>query len=371
MTTQVLHVAQPVDGGVGRYVAGLAIAERDAGFTVAVASPPGPLADAITDAGIIWQRWDARRSPDHHVAVETRNLARIVRETRPQAVHLHSSKAGLAGRLLLRNKIPTIFQPHGWSWQAANGEGVVAQMSTRWERIGARWTTALVCVSNAELAAGVARHVVTPTSTAAVVANGVDLERFRPVTDTDKAAYRQARGLDDDAAVVICVGRIDAQKGQDVLVAAWPAVRAAVKSATLVLVGDGPARAELERAADPSVRFVGEQDNVEQWYAAADVVAFSSRYGEAMALTPLEGMASGRPVIASDVAGIRESVGPRCGAIVHPGDSDAYAAAIVERLTDRGLAKYEGENARRFAETHHDIRVTHTRIAELTTSLVR
>jgi glycosyltransferase involved in cell wall biosynthesis len=366
VVTRVLHVAQPVDGGVGRYVADLAIAQHRAGWPVTVASPPGQLADEVADAGVGWVEWLAARSPGPTVPGETRSLARVIDRYAPQAVHLHSSKAGLAGRLATRRHLVTVFQPHGWAWQA--GGGLVGAAATRWERFAVRWTHAVVCVSEAERAGGVEHGV---RAAYEVVPNGVDLDRFRPA---DRASARRALGIDPNLPLAVCVGRIDDQKGQASLVGAWPEVVRAVPGSRLALVGDGPRRAELEQLAEHiapgSIVFAGPRPDAEQGYAAADVVAFSSRFGEAMALTPLEAMASGRPVIATDVAGIRESLGDGCGAVVLPGDEAALAAELVARLGDLARAAQEGETARLHAERSLDVRRTHAYLMNLMDGLI-
>ena len=117
--------------------------------------------------------------------------------------------------------------------------------------------------------------------------------------------------------------------------------------------------ARKRSVAPGSVVFTGTRTDVERCYAAADVVAFSSRWGEAMALTPLEAMASGRPVVATDVAGIRESLGDGCGAVVPPGDEAAFARELVTRLTDPALVEREGAAARAHAERSLDLRRVH------------
>ena len=69
---------------------------------------------------------------------ETQRLRRLISQVDPDVVHLHSAKAGLAGRLAVRGTRPTLFQPHGWSWLAARG--ATARGALAWERLAARWT---------------------------------------------------------------------------------------------------------------------------------------------------------------------------------------------------------------------------------------
>ncbi len=357
---KVVHVSQPVTAGVAAVVLELARAQRDTGWSVAVVCPPGPLADRARDLGVEVRVWPARRNPGIGAVAEAARLRRELRELAADVVHLHSSKAGLVGRLVVRGRRPTLFQPHMWSFQSASG--VVARAARVWERLAARWTHQLVCVSDDELAIGRAAGV---RGSAEVVCNGVDVDRFRP---DDRQAARWRLGL-PDVPTAVCVGRLVPYKGQDQLLAAWPAVRAQVPDARLVLVGDGP-MAERWRAGcdDESVRWWGEDDAVADFYAAADVVVLPSRE-EGMALVPLEAMACGRSVVAFDVSGVRQSVG-EAGAVLRPGDVAGLAEAIAVRLADPAAADLEGAHGRRRVELLFDRRQLADQLATLVDKLV-
>ena len=158
-----------------------------------------------------------------------------------------------------------------------------------------------------------------------VVANGIDLEAFRPVSDNERMAVREELGV-GPGPVAVCLGRICRQKGQDVLVEAWPSVAQRVPDAELVLVGGGPD----EEAMRGRARLVGDQKDVRAWLVAADVVVQPSRW-EGLAYVVLEAMASGRNVVATDVAGMREALGDT-GTIVPPDDSDRLADAVATGL---------------------------------------
>jgi glycosyltransferase involved in cell wall biosynthesis len=360
----VLHVAQPTVDGVANYLIELVADQVARGFVVAVASPAdGPLAPRTRSAGAHHHVWVAGREPGLGLWREVRTLRRLVAALRPNIVHLHSSKAGLAGRLALRGRVPTVFQPHAWSFEAV--EGLVRRAAVLWERAGARWAQALLCVSEAERRRGEQHGI---RGSWCVVPNGVDLDVWPEASDEDRLAARARLGL-SDGPLVACIGRLSRQKGQDVLVEAWSSVAPRVPDARLVLVGEGPAEASLRRAAGASVDFAGHRDDVGDWLAAADVIAVPSRW-EGMSLSMLEAMARGRSVVATDVAGAREAVGEEAGAIVPPDDAGALADALAERLLRPELAATEGGAARRRAERSHDRRRTAEAVAALYEELV-
>ncbi|MFE6399610.1 glycosyltransferase [Streptomyces alboflavus] len=389
---RVLHVSQPVDGGVARVVTDLVRAQRAAGIDVHLACPDGG-ALARSAAPVPVHPWMAARSPGPGLRAEVRDLARVVDAVRPTLVHAHSAKAGLAARVAVRGRVPTVFQPHAWSFEAVDGS--VALLARTWERHAARWTARTLCVSEAERDTGRRAGIAGPCS---IVPNGIDPERFVPA---DRRAARAGLlaaadgpwGLDAPRTVaapwVVCVGRLCRQKGQDVLLRAWPTVAARVPGARLILVGDGPEAgalragaadsAGLADAADlssashsppsrpsytsppssPSVTFVGAAEDTAPWYRAADVVVQPSRW-EGMALAPLEAMACARPVVLTDVDGARESLPPahHAHALVPPEDPDALADALTALLRDPALRESLGTQGRAHVLDHHDVRRT-------------
>jgi glycosyltransferase involved in cell wall biosynthesis len=362
---KVVHVSQPVTAGVAEVVRQLVTTQRDRGWLVTVVCPPtGWLPDRCRAAGVDLYAWSAVRGPGPHTVADVARLRRILHQLDPDVVHLHSSMAGLVGRLALRGRLPTLFQPHLWSFQASPAP--LRGAAAVWERHAARWTHQLVCVSDDELAAGRAAGVDTP---AEVVCNGVDTDRLRP---TNRVAARRRLGLPVDAPIAVCVGRLAPLKGQDQLLMAWPSVMAQVPDARLVLVGDGPMgtrwRTEYPVAEHGSVRWWGYSDEVGALYAAADVVVLPSR-AEGMALVPLEAMACGRSVVAFDVGGVRQSVAG-AGAVVPVGDVLALSDAIVTRLTHPELADSEGWTGRRRADDLFAAERSGERIATLVEKLV-
>ncbi len=365
----VLHLVQPVDGGVARIVTDLVRAQAGSGLRPVVACPPGsPLALGAAAAGAEVHGWSVTRALGPRLAGEVAAARRIVRVSRPDVVHAHSAKAGLAGRIAVRGRIPTVFQPHAWSFEAVGGR--TAGLALGWERFGARWADHILCVSESERRTGQEAGI---TARWSVIHNGVDLDRFRPGGGGDRAEARASlplpRGADADAPLVVCVGRLTRQKGQDVLLRAWR--RMPVAGARLVLVGDGPDREGLEASAPPGVQFTGAREDVRPWIRAADVLVLPSRW-EGMALAPLEAMACGRPVVLTDVNGARESLPPgheeHC--LVPPEDPEALAAALTALLADPELRASLSRRALRHTRSAFDVRRTAGAVAGLYQELV-
>ena len=346
----VLHVSAPGEGGVASVALGYVRDQVERGWSVSVAcSSRGSLGYDARDAGARTYWWQAEREPGRRVVGETLRLSRIIAEADPDVVHLHSSKAGLVGRLALRNRVPTVFQPHAWSYLGATGSTRAA--SLRWERFATRWAALLVCVSDAERAAGARLGIDGRT---VVIPNGVSLSSFRPQGNRDRRGARKLLGL-AEAPTAVCIGELTAQKGQRDLLLAWPEVLRQVPDSRLVIIGDGPDRRDLVRLAAelPGVTLVGARSDIRAWLAAADVVVAPSRW-DWMSPVPLEAMACARSVVVTSVSGIAETVPDDAGAIVVPDDHAAMAAALVKRLLDPKLAQDEGWAGRAHVEAHHD-----------------
>ena len=354
MSLSVLHVSQPVDGGVARSVSDLVSDQVSRGWRVAVASPAGPLALRITEVRAEHLAWRAGRAPGPASILEAGSLGRNVKRAAPDLVHLHSSKAGLAGRLAIRGNRPTLFQPHAWSFYALGGP--LGRTALAWERFAARWATAIVCVSEGERADGEAAGI---RANWRVVPNGVDLDVF---VVEDREAARNELGL-DSRPLAVAVGRLSRQKGMDVLLAAWPEIERRVPDAQLVVIGSGPEEDELRRRAG-SARLLGARDDVPSWLAAADVLVVPSRW-EGLAYVVLEAMAAGRSVVATDVAGMREALGDT-GVLVPPEDPAALAVAVAG-----ALKRPHGAGARERVERLYDVRRATQRMADLYAEVLR
>jgi len=344
---RVLHVCESTEGGIGVLIVALAKHQAACGDRVAVAVPSGGSGvDELVAAGALHLPWEAIPQPGPGVVRELASLRSIVAEFEPDVVHLHSSKAGLVGRLLLRGGRLTVMHPNAWSFFAKTG--VVRRLTLLWERLAARWADVVLCVSEDERRFGLDEGV---RAEYRVLPNGVDLDRFPPPAPDARERARGRLGLGPEP-LAVCVGRLHRQKNQAALLDAWPGVRALVPDARLVLLGDGPDHGTLERRAVEGVQLAGQSPDVRPWLYAASVVVQPSRW-EGMSLSVLEAMAAGRSVVATDVPGMRELV-KGVGGLVPPDDQAALTAMVVERLADPERPEAEGRAARARVEERHD-----------------
>lgn len=345
----VLHVAQSVETGVAHVLDDHLRHQARRGWQTVVACPQGSLATIAARAGAEVIPWNATREPSHVVLREMRDLGRIIRQVDPTLLHLHSAKAGLVGRLVVRGKRPTVFTPHAWSWLAA--QGTTRTLARHWERVGARWADAVVCLSPAELDESKDARV--PMAATRLIPNDVDVRSLRAVAPDSRHSARDRLGLPPDAPVAVCCARLVPQKGQDLLLEGWARVREMVPDARLILVGDGPDRPDLERAAahTSGVHFAGAQPRSEAiaWMKAATVVVCPSRY-EGMSLVPLEAASLGTPVVATKVQGMDSDLPEPARRLVPPSDPDALAVALGSALADPRVGDLAGRQAARWAE---------------------
>ena len=190
-TLTVLHVAQPTVDGVARVVCDLIEDQVARGWRVFLASPTdGSLSSEATERGAEHVEWQAKRNPGASIVTEAIALSRIVSDVKPDLVHLHSSKAGLVGRLVLRGRLTAVFQPHGWSFHAVTG--LTRGLVVRWEQFATRWTHLLLHVSTGEMEEGVRLGI---HAEAAIAPNGVDTARFTPPSVADTLKARAKRWL--------------------------------------------------------------------------------------------------------------------------------------------------------------------------------
>jgi glycosyltransferase involved in cell wall biosynthesis len=189
-----------------------------------------------------------------------------------------------------------------------------------------------------------------PETTRAIV-NGCDLSVFHP---SDRFAARRKLGVDPAAEAIVYIGRMDVRKGLRELVEAAALSHAQRPSLCVYMIGEGPDKPLIETAiqannhaayihAQPACAF----NEVAVWMAAADLVTLPS-YMEGCPNVILEALASGRPVVATNVGGIPEILNGECGELVPPRDSAALAhalASVLDRSWDAHAVSARGSRS--------------------------
>ena len=295
-------------------------------------------------------------------------------EWRPDVLHAHSpalcGKAALiAGRRL---GIPVVYEIRAFWEDAAVGNGTGRAGSLKYRLTRAleshvvRRADAVVTICEGLRGDIIARGLAQGRIT--VMPNGVDLGLFGTPLPRDGALAGEL-GLGDDRGgppVIGFIGSFYDYEGIDDLIAAMPALTLRCPDARLLLVGGGPCEADLRAQAEASpardcIRFAGRvpHDQVERYYSLIDVMAYprkKSRLTDLVTpLKPLEAMAQGKIVAASDVGGHRELVTDgENAALFAPDDPAACAVALADLLDSRGSWDDMRRAGRSHVETRHD-----------------
>jgi len=213
-----------------------------------------------------------------------------------------------------------------------------------------------------------------PAQRLRVIPQGVDTARFRPANERDRAEARAALDLPTATPVVAFVGSLIARKGIDLLLEAWPMVRARHGTATLALAGPGElvgkateaAVAGMSDADRDSLRLLGRRDDVDVVLAAADAFVFPSRR-EGFGTVIIEAMATGLPCVVAELPGITDYIfehpaaspgaaaADTDGVVVGQEDPHALAAALDEILGDPASGTAIGATARARAVAAFDL----------------
>jgi glycosyltransferase involved in cell wall biosynthesis len=286
-----------------------------------------------------------RRAGWWDVAVLWR-LYRHLRHARPDVLHSFLFLANLAGVMAGRFAgVPRVVVSLRCSYEAVLGRF--------WRRV-ARWShwCADRVIVNSEAARREEVEAGFPRERLDYVPNGVPLA-------ADPAPERSALQL-PEGPLVLSVGQLEAVKGQRYLIDAWPAVRAAVPGATLLLLGNGSLRAELEewtrrKGVAASVQFLGFREPALPYLLACDLLVQPS-LTEGMPNAVLEAMAARRPVVATRTGGLPDLVSDgETGVLVPPADPHVLACAIVGLLADPDRRAAMGEAAGRRVRDHFSV----------------
>jgi glycosyltransferase involved in cell wall biosynthesis len=203
-----------------------------------------------------------------------------------------------------------------------------------------------------------AAHEGCPAEKVRVVPNGVDVERFHP--RWPDCRLQREFGLEPDSPVAGIVAALRPEKNHAMFLYVAALVHKQLPAARFLIVGGGPERARLEALSkslgiSDAVRFLGTRQDVPEVLSLIDVLLLTSRM-EANPICLLEAMAGEKPVVATQVGSIPETVlHGQTGYLVAPHDSQAMASRAVQLLSDRKLASALGRAGREHVIAHWSI----------------
>jgi glycosyltransferase involved in cell wall biosynthesis len=329
----IVHGVLSLDvGGLERIVISLAkyVASRGEPVAVVCVERPGALANELESIGVkvVSLNKPSGRYPSHIDAAE-----KVLRELQPRVLHTHQiGAAWYLAPAAKRLGLHVVHTEHGNPFARASSWGDCLKL--RWlMRRAAKSIDAFATVSP-EIAKAVTRYRTVPASKVSIIPNGSAV--VEPTRNREE--IRSSHGIPQDAYVIGTVGRLHEVKRQEILL-----IIASAFGDWVLLVGDGPEKARLERFASDlgiadRVVFAGYQPQPIDFLAAMDVFALTSR-SEGFPVSLLEAWAAKLPVVVSAVGGLPAIVDhEKNGLLVPPSEIRAYGTAFVRLRSDRPFA---------------------------------
>jgi PEP-CTERM/exosortase A-associated glycosyltransferase len=327
-------------------------------FQITSAKHPGPQALVEDVDGFRFFRtpspdkWYARWPVLRQLSVVdglAKRLGEVVEEVKPDILHAHSPALnGLAAlRVAHWYALPIVYECRAFWEDAAVGRGLSREGSLRYR--ATRLLEGYVfkrAQAVAALCEGLGRDILrrgVPALKLTVVPNGVDLQKFALAGPPDPA-FREELGLAEGQRALGFIGSFNAYEGLALLLEAMPRMLREWPGLRLLLVGSGPEDARLRDRAEAlglggSVAFLGQvhHDKVQKYYEQIDILVYPRLPMRLTELTtplkPLEALALGRLVVASDVGGHKELIADRAtGWLFKAGDVEALARTVLELL---------------------------------------
>ena len=303
-------------------------------------------------------------------------LRKIIRRFKPQILHTHTAKAGTLGRLAAlsvnlsfreKTKIRVVHTFHGHIFHSYFGF-LKTSVFIQIERLLARFTDRIIAISEIQRRDICDRFRVAKRDKVRVIQLGFDLSNFNDCMKYRRAVRKKYLSREfKEAFLVGAIGRLTPVKNHSLLLKAIKHLKGQDKgdSFRFLIVGDGELRTDLiKEASDLGIQdqiiFVGWQKDMPPIYGALDAVVITSK-NEGTPVTLIEAMASEKPVVATDVGGVRDLLGgsrrqvhgafelARNGILVPPGDAKTFADALMFIQENREICARIAKNSKDFA----------------------
>lgn len=338
---------------------------------------PGPLVeevDGLTFHRTPWTPGAIDRVPLLRERAQMRALEKrlleVASDIRPDVIHAHSPVLNAFPALLVARRldIPVVYEIRAFWEDAAVDHGTTTEGSLRYRATRAMETRAVFTVDAVTtICEGLRRDLVergVPESKITVIPNAVDIDNFAYRVPADEA-LRAELGL-SGKRVLGFIGSFYAYEGLDLLLRALPAILQKAPDVAVLLTGGGPQEQNLkalvqELGLQDHVKFTGRVPHaeVQRYYSLVDVLVYprhSMRLTDLVTpLKPLEAMAQGLLLVASDVGGHKELIRDgETGMLFRAGDADDLARSVLQLMSMQSRWSQIREAGRRFVETERN-----------------
>ncbi|XOB40742.1 MAG: glycosyltransferase family 4 protein [Candidatus Nealsonbacteria bacterium] len=267
-----------------------------------------------------------------------KEIKKAIKDFRPDLISCHSTKAGFLGRLVVKNKIPTIFTAHGWGFTPG------VPWWRRYpvllaEKIAARFCSKIICVSEFDKKLALKYKIASPEKIV-TIHNGMEIQAEFP------------REIDPNKIKIVFVGRLGRQKDPLLLIKGFNELSFEIKNKVQIsIIGEGIKRKELERFIEENklekkIKLLGRlpRKEVFEILKKSHIFVLISNW-EGFPYTVIEAMSCGLGIIASDVGGIREAIDEKCGILIKRGDKEELKKALEKLLKNPELIQEMGRAA--------------------------
>lgn len=333
-------------GGISTYVRDLAFKLKDQGLDPVCASSGGLLVAEIEKRGIKHFSLPIKTKSEVNpkLAFALMKLIELVEAEDIQVIHAHTRVTQVLAQMVSAFEgTPFVSTCHGF-------------YKPRFSRkLFPCWGGRVAAISDA-VRESLVNDFKVPKKQVQLIYNGVQVEKFQKrVSEKEKAALKKYFGLDENGLVVGGISRIEESKGYRQLIEASKIITARFPTVKFLLVGDGKAKGSLveyvrKEGLSGNVVFSGAIEDVSIPLSIIDIFVLPAWGSEGFGLSVLEGMAAGKPVVATDVGGVYVLVKDgENGFLVPPKDVDALNGRICELLADRNLRERMGKRSAELA----------------------
>jgi glycosyltransferase involved in cell wall biosynthesis len=329
-------------GGGERVMFDITEALRD-DFQFVIVAPPGIFLRKLSELGIRTRELKSKK-PIKII----REIRKIIQIEVPDIIHSHGTRAAFWARIAvigIKNKPKIIYTLHGFHIVRRSFFSRMPLITL--ERFLNHWTDILVCVSDSDKKL-VLKHKTIPESKIIVIKNGVDIKEFQIEQELIKDKKREM-GLEDNF-IITTIGRLHPPKDFSTILKALKIILAKIKDAKLLIIGDGSLKEPLEKETkelglNKHVKFLGSREDIPVLINLSDIIILSTNW-EGLPLVPLEAGACKKPIIASNVDGVRETIiDGKTGLLFKKSSSEDLAEKILKLFESENLRKKIGESA--------------------------